>query len=212
MNTRNIKITERHVVITPVARASFPNLFKARSFQDNPDEKKEFSIDLIFDPAQIEEDGKGKGGKVTPSLKKAYFNALRDRWGEDKTKWPKFKYGPKDIFRDGNECKDFEDEVYDGYAGKIIVKAKASEKYPPKVFDKTGKPATDENLIYGGCFVQAKVIARPYSFAGNNGVSFKLYEVIFRTDGERFGGDLGTSFEVESGDPVAEDFDESMDF
>ncbi len=209
--TRNIKITERHIVITPKARASFPNLFKARSFQNNPDEKKDFGMDLIFDPKQIEEGGKGKGGKVTPSLKQAYRNACIDKWGPDKAKWPKFKYGFSDVFKDGDEIKNAEGEPYSGYEGKIIVKAKSSEKYPPKVFDRSGQPSKDESLVYGGCYVQAKIIARPYDFAGNRGVSFKLYEVIFREDGERFGGIGGASFDVEEADLDAGDDEENED-
>lgn len=220
--TRNIKITDRHIVIIPKARASFPNLFKARAFQDNPNEKKEFSIDFLFDPADIEKQGKGKGGKLTPSLKQAYVAACVDKWGKDKTKWPKFKYGYKDVFRKGDDIKNAEGETYQGYEGKIVVKAKSAEKYPPKVFDRFGQVSHDEGLIYGGCYVQAKVIARPYDFAGNRGVSFKLYEVIFREDGERFGGIGGPAFEVEEadldgGEGSDEDFegvdpDESEDF
>jgi len=196
--TRIIKINEaRHMVITPIARASFPQLFTARSFQDQPDQAKEFKIDLLFDPADIEKKGKGAKG-VTPSLKEAYYNALKDQWGPDQKKWPKMRYGFSDVFSDGNEKKNGEGEPYDGYEGKIVLTAKAKEKYPPKVFDRYGKPL-DEADMYGGCYVQVKVIARPYDFAGNRGVSFKLYQVIKIKDGDRFGGGGNTdmAFAVE---------------
>lgn len=185
--TKIVKVNEaRHMVITTIARASFPNLFTARSFKDQPDQPKEFKIDLLFDPADIKKPGKGKKG-ATPSLYEAYYNALKDQWGPNKDKWPKMRYGFKDVFKDGNEIKNAEGEVYDGYAGKIIVTAKSKEKFAPKVFDRYGEPL-DEQDMYGGCFVQAKLIARPYDFAGNRGVSFKLYQVIKVKDGERFGG------------------------
>lgn len=182
-----IKVNEaRHMVITVIARASFPQLFTARSFQDQADQQKEFKIDLLFDKADIKKPGKGIKGP-TPSMYDAYFNALKDQWGPNKDKWPKMRYGFSDVFKDGNEVKNAEGEVYDGYADKIKVTAKSKEKYPPKVFDRYGKPLTEADM-YGGCYVQAKLIARPYDFAGNRGVSFKLYQVIKIKEGERFGG------------------------
>src|SRR5690606_34765654 len=85
--TRIIKVNPaRHMVVTTLARASFPQLFTARSFQDQPDQPKEFKIDLLFDPADIKKPGKGAKG-ATPSLHQAYFNAIKDQWGPDKAKW-----------------------------------------------------------------------------------------------------------------------------
>lgn len=196
--TRMIKVNEaRHMVITPIARASFPRLFTARSFQDQPDQPKDFKIDLLFDPADIEKKGKGAKG-VTPSLKEAYYNAVKDQWGPDQKKWPKMRYGFDDVFSDGSAKVNGDGEPYDGYEGKLVLTAKSKEKFPPKVFDRYGAPL-DENDMYGGCYVQVKVIARPYDFAGNRGVSFKLYQVIKVKDGDRFGGGGNTemAFKVE---------------
>lgn len=185
--TKIIKMNpDRHLVVTQIARASFPQLFTPRSFQDDPDQQKEFKLDLIMEKADVKEPGKGKKGP-TPSLYDAYYNACKDQWGPDKTKWPKFRYGFEDTFKDGNNVKNGEGETYDGYENKIVVTAKSKEKYPPKVFDRYGEPLTETDM-YGGCYVQALLVARPYDFAGNRGVSFKLSQIIKVKDGERFGG------------------------
>lgn len=205
MSTKQTKIIKvnpaRHLVITPIARASFPNLFNARSFKDDPNQPKEYKVDLLLDPASIKVPGKGKKGP-TPSLYEAYYNALKDQWGPNKEKWPKMRYGFKDVFKDGNEVKNAEGETYDGYEGKIVVSAKAKEKFAPKVFDRYGEPLNEQDM-YGGCYVQALLIARPYDFAGNRGVSFKLSQVIKVKDGERFGGmshEMAFAVEEEAGE------------
>jgi len=205
MTTKETKIIKvnpaRHLVITPIARASFPQLFTARSFKDQADQAKEYKIDLLLDPADIKKPGKGKKGP-TPSLQEAYMNALKDQWGPNKDKWPKMRYGMKDVFKDGNEIKNAEGEPYNGYAGKIVITAKAKEKFAPKVFDRYGEPLNEADM-YGGCYVQALLIARPYDYAGNRGVSFKLSQVIKVKDGERFGGgihEMAFAVEEEAGD------------
>ncbi len=211
-----VKLNEqRHMVITCIARASFPQLYTPRSFQDDPDQSKEFKIDLLFDPADIKKPGKGAKGP-TPSLHDAYFNAVKDQFGPDKDKRPKFRYGYSDVFKKGDNMRNGEGEIYEGYEGKIIVTAKSKEKFPPRVFDRFGE-ALSESDMYGGCYVQAKVVARPYDFAGNRGVSFKLYQVIKIKDGERFGGggnhELAFAVEEEAGDNLPDGNDgEEEDF
>ncbi len=212
--TKIVKVNEaRHMVITTIARASFPNLFTPRSFKDQADQQKEFKIDLLFSPEDISKPGKGAKG-ATPSLKDAYYNAMKDQWGPNKDKWPKMRYSFSDVFKDGNEIKNADGEVYDGYEGKIIVSAKAKEKYPPKVFDRYGQPLNEQDM-YGGCYVQAKLIARPYDFAGNRGVSFKLYQVIKIKDGDRFGGggnhEMAFAVSEEASDQFEGGNDESND-
>lgn len=199
--TKNIKIDrDRHVVVTPLAVASFPQLFKARSFQDDPELPKEFKVDLLFTEKQLSEPGKSKAGK-TPSLKEAYLNAIKDMWGPDKAKWPKFK---NPTFIKGDEKLNKDGEILAGYEGKIVVVAKTGEKYPPKLYNRFGQPLAETDM-YGGALVQAMLVARPYDFAGNRGVSFKLQQLIKVKDGERLGGGVDNSeimFEVEEVDEL----------
>lgn len=199
------KVNEsRHLVITPKFRVSFPQLFQARSFQDQEGQKKEFRVDMIFDSENdFKTPGKGKGGKPTPSMLQAFNNARIDQWGPDKAKWPKM---PFPVFKKGDERTNKDGEVYDGYEGKMFVTAKSGEKFPPKVVRVDGKPA-DERDIYGGCFAQAALLARPYAFGKNFGVRFILLQVRKMSDGERFGGVSEDLFDVTEVDAQMDDVD-----
>lgn len=196
-----IKVNEsRHLVITPKARLSFPQLFVARSFKDQPDQKKEFRCDLIFDSQDaFKVKGKTKRGE-TPSMLGAVTNVKVDQWGPDKNKWPKMQFP---VFKKGDERVNADGEAYEGYAGNWFVTAKSGEKFPPRILLPNGQPATEAD-VYGGCYVRAALLARPYIFGRNFGVSFRLLQVMKVADGERFGGVSEDLFEVEE---VAEEFD-----
>lgn len=214
--TKIVRINEaRHMVITPKFRVSFPSVFTARSFQDDPDQKKSFSVDMVFDsPEDFKKKYAGKK-KQTVSMMGAVMNAKIDQWGADKKKWPTM---PHKIFKSGDERTNKDGEVYQGYAGKVFVTAKSGEKFPPKVVDRFGKPITEKEF-YGGCYAQAQLIARPYDFGGNRGVRFMLLQLMKLEDGERFGGIADDVFDVaevdeesfEGGDD-ASDEEESEDF
>jgi hypothetical protein len=180
-----VKMNEaRHMVITPKFRVSFPNVFTARSFQDDPDQKKCFQLDMIFDSTEdFKKAYKGKK-KQTVSMLQAINNAKADQWGSDPKKWPKF---PHKVFKDGNERTNKDGEIYAGYEGKHFVTAKSSEKFPPKVVGMDGKPL-DESEFYGGCYAIAQLMARPYDFGGNKGVRYLLLSIQKVEDGEKFGG------------------------
>lgn len=190
---RLIKVNEsRHLVVTPKFRVSFPQLFTARSFQDAEDQKKEFRVDMIFESQDdFKKKGKTKRGE-TPSMIGAINNAKTDQWGPNKDKWPKM---PFPVFKKGDERVNKDGEIYEGYSGKFFVTAKSGEKFPPKVILRNGQPATERDL-YGGCFAQAALLARPYAFGRNFGVRFILLQVMKLEDGERFGGVSEDLFDV----------------
>ncbi len=196
---------KRHMVIAPKARLSFPTLFTAKSFQDDPDQKKYFSADLIFDSQDdFKKDYAGK--KVqTVSMSKAVAAAKMDQWGP-KEKWPKFTFK---TFRTGNEnIQKKTGEVYNGYADKFYITAKSGEKFPPKLVDRFGKPIGEKEM-YAGCYVQAQLIARPVNYGKNIGVRFLLLQLMKVDDGERFGGTPDDVFDVAEVDE--ESFDGGAD-
>ena len=206
--TRIIKMNNaRHMVITPKARLSFPNLFKPREKMDG--NGLEYSCDLIWE-TKDELKVAYKGKKIqTVSLMQASINAKKDQWGPDKDAWPDMKYTP---FKDGNESINKETgKVRDGYKDGWFIQAKSAEKFPPKILSKAGKPLT-ENDVYGGCFVQAQLMARPYSFGGNHGIRFLLLCLMKLEDGERFGGGGNNAmFDVTEEDDSDMEINESED-
>lgn len=174
---------ERHMIITPVCRLSFPNLFVAKSFKDEDDTKKKFSCDLIVDDEK--EWGKPyKGNKTsTISLKKALQYAKEDQFGDEED-WPHMEH---EVILDGDDRTIGDtDEVLEGYKGVSYIRPRTGEQYPPKLLLKNGKPATEEDL-YGGCYVRAQILLRPYDTGTNAGISPRLIAIIKEKDGEKFG-------------------------
>lgn len=188
---------ERHMVITPVCRLSFPQLFTPRAFQDLEGQPKSFQCELIFDDSDaFKEAYKGKKTQ-TPSMARVVTNAKIDQWGKDKDDWPKM---PNRVFKIGNDRKSKDTgEVYQGYEDKVFVTVKSGEKFPPRIVGKDGKPI-GENEMYGGCYVRAQLVARPYIFGKNHGVRFLLFSVMKEDDGERFGGVPNDVFDVSEAD------------
>lgn len=172
----------RHMVVTQVCRLSFPALFTPKSFQDKPNEAKQFSAHLIFDSMdELKKPWEGKKTQ-TPSLLKAIRYAKEDQWGADKNRWPTMPY--PNILQ-GDEERNKDGEVRQGYEGKVFVKVKSGEKFPPKIVLANGAPATEAD-VYGGCYVQAQILVRPY-VSPNNGISLRLLGVRKVKDGDKFG-------------------------
>lgn len=171
----------RHMVVTQVCRLSFPQLFTPKAFKDNPREQKVYSCELIFDSkADLTTPWKGVNVQ-TPSLAQAIQFAKIDQWGS-KENWPHFQY-PN--IKNGSERKNKEGEIYEGYRDKFYVRVKSGEDFPPKIVLADGSQATPEDL-YGGCFVQAQILVRPY-VGVNNGVTLRLVSLKKVKDGDRFG-------------------------
>lgn len=179
-----IKVDEsRHLIVTPKARVSFPQLFTPRAFMDQAGQKKEFRVDLIFDTAeQLKEGGKSKKG-ATPSILQALHNAKTDQWGT-KENWPAMPFA---VVKKGDENHNKEGVPYAGYAGKLYITAKSGEQFPPKIYLYDGREATEAD-IYGGCYAQAVLLARPYAFGKNFGVRLMLLQLRKLGDGDKLGG------------------------
>lgn len=202
---------ERHMIITPVCRLSFPNLFVATSHKDEEEGKKTFHCDLIVDSEDVWNQPYNGKKTQTISLKKAILNAKTDQFGE-KADWPHMEH---DAIREGNDRTIGDsDEVLEGYGDKSFIKPRTGEKYPPKVLLKNGKPASADDL-YGGCYVRAQILVRPYDTGTNAGVSLRLIAIIKDSEGEKFGVG-GEMFDIEEEEEVnswdtGDDSDEEED-
>lgn len=154
-------------VITPEFRASFPQLFEAKSFQ-NQDAK--FSVVMLFDKKTTD----------LKAMKKAAANAAIEKWGADKAKWPK---NLRDPFRDGEEKADME-----GYKGCTFVSASSKAENRPGLVDENVERIMDKSKFYAGCYARAELIAFAYDVSGNRGISFSLQNVQKLRDGKPFSG------------------------
>lgn len=152
-------------VVTPQFRVSFPHVFKPHAFDDK--QKAKYSIVMLFD----------KTHNIS-ALKQAADAAAVEKWGADKTKWPKNLRSP---FRDGNEKSDLA-----GYAGTIFVSASTERK--PGLINRDKVAIELEEDFYGGCYARAEIVAFAYDNMGNKGVSFALNNIQKIKDGDAFSG------------------------
>jgi len=151
-------------VITPLARLSYPALFKpAKAMAEGQEEK--FQCELIFP----------KGADLA-ELKTAANEAAKAKWG---SKIPKNLRSP---FRDG----DVDRAEKAGYENSIFISARSKDR-PGIVMGPNREPVMNQADVYGGCWVRVSVTAFAYDTGGNKGVAFALNNVWKIKDGEPFG-------------------------
>lgn len=153
-------------VITPVGRASFPNLMKPKLNEMSG--KSEYSVDILFD----------KKTDLT-KLKELLEKTIKKKWG---TKVPKVLNNP---IKDGDGTKNNGEPYNPEYHGHYFITVKNIRK--PGVVDSQNQDILTEDEIYGGCFIRASVNAFAYDRSGNRGVSLSLNNVQKVKDGEAFG-------------------------
>lgn len=91
------------------------------------------------------------------------------------------KIGPDKVcLRDGD------DKDYDGYEGTMYFTA--ASKKAPQVQHADGSQINDEDVIYGGCYVNAVVRLWPQNDSNGKRVNGALEVVRFHAHGDRFGG------------------------
>lgn len=151
---------------TPEFRASFANVHEAKAAFEGQDEK--YSVVMLF-PEKT---------SLKETLQRCAHNAGVEKFGADKTKWPKNLMMP---FKDGNEKQQWE-----GYPGHIAVTA--SSKQRPGIVDADLQDLISKEDFYSGCYARATVIAFAWSKMGKNGISFSLQNLQKLRDGKRFSG------------------------
>ena len=160
-------------VMTPVFRASYPNLFKPKKNELNG--KDEYSVLALF-----------KKGEDMSQQIQAAEEALTEEFGE-KSKWPaKLKMPFKD---QGERAKSVDGKMMlpAGHeAGAVFMTFKSTQR--PGVVDQKVQPIIDPSAVYGGCYMRATVRASAYNQAGNRGVTFYLQNVQFVKDGDPISG------------------------
>lgn len=168
------------VVVLQSVRLSFPKLFKPEASIEGGTPK--FGAAFLMDPET--ETGKAN----IKALKAAINAAAKKTWAEKAEKVMKALDSDRSGLRDGDTATNGEGDVYSGYENMMFVSA--SNRKRPQVLNRDKTPVTEEdNVIYGGCFVDAvvSVWATADKKLGGNGVFCTLEVVRFRKDGEAFG-------------------------
>jgi hypothetical protein len=157
-------------VLTPEFRASYAKVFRAE--KNDLSGEMEYSIVALFP----------KGADLTV-LKNEVTAAATEKWGADKSKWPK---GLRTPLRDQAEMEK-EGKLPDGCeAGAIFVRMKSKQK--PGLVNAALQAIIDETEFYSGCFARAQVRAYAYDQKGNKGVAFGLQNLQKLRDGDPLSG------------------------
>jgi hypothetical protein len=168
------------VVVLQSVRLSFPKLFKPEASIEGGTPK--FGAAFLMDPET--ETGKAN----IKALKAAIGAVAKKTWAEKAEKVMKALDSDRSGLRDGDTATNGEGDVYSGYENMVFVSA--SNRKRPQVLNRDKTPITEEdNVIYGGCYVDAvvSVWATADKKLGGNGVFCTLEVVRFRKDGEAFG-------------------------
>jgi len=151
--------------VTPVGRASFAHVFEATEQLNG---QLAFSLAVLFPKSDKE---------GISNIRKAIISAAKEKFGDDKAKWPKPLDNP---LRDGDEKAE---AGITAYADSFYINAKS--KYQPGVVGSNLKPIMDAEEFYSGCYCRAQVNFYAYNKAGNKGVGVGLNNLMKVKDGDR---------------------------
>jgi len=162
---------EKCRVLTPEFRVSYPHVFKPQGMNNKPNSQKKYSITMLFP----------KDADLGP-IKEAMRQAKVQKFGEDKTKWPK---GLESPVTDGDSPKNADKE---GYAGHWAIKASSNEDQKPGVVDQNVEPIINQGDFYPGCYARASLLAYIWDNEFGQGVGFILDHVQKMREGKSFAG------------------------
>lgn len=167
---------------TGLVRLSYANVFTPKA---DPSGRVRYSASLII---------KKSDTKTVSRIKETIKEMLAD---EEVVKILGGKTKGIDIpLHDGDEDR----EGDAAYANCYYLNAKASEDYPPKIFDLAGEEIVDKAEVYSGCYCQAVITFFPYNQQGHRGIGVGLAGLRKIRDGEPLSGSSVTS----------DDFDNSL--
>lgn len=158
-------------LVTPVFRASFPNLFEAKGMPGQANSVPKYSVSAVFEPAKFNEADKKRWKAILEMIDEATLEKFKKKAKDLPANY-------KQAIRDGSEKAELA-----GYGeGKKF--ANLTTKMRPGVVDSSGQDMASDD-IYPGCYMRATVSAYAYDQNGGRGVALGLQNVRFVRDGER---------------------------
>lgn len=165
------KALSARIVKTPEFRMSFPNLLEPRADEDTG--RKSYQLSMLFPPKT----------DLAP-FKAALRAAMVEKFGEDTSKWPKCKCTPATVIKDFAAYNAGAKKPLPGdWTGWTLIRANASEKYPPGVVGAIKGPngkfpiITDHREVFSGRWARAKIDGYHFEGKKNDGVTFGLKNV-----------------------------------
>jgi len=176
-------------IVTTAFRLAFPQVFAPKAAVQGG--KESYSITMLF-PKEGNLMSAIPGAGVM-EIRKLLHDAVKEKWGEDKNKWPAqyksldFKTYLSPTGKDGWPLRDGDEVKWDGFAGNVFIRA--SSNFAPGFVDQKRQPIINPANIFGGLICRAQVNAFAYDTAGNKGVSLGVQNFqVLKDDGTAFSG------------------------
>lgn len=177
-------------IVTVPFRLAFPEVFEAKAATEGG--AKKYSITMLFP-----KDGSAlipaMPGDGVMQLRKLAVEAIKEKWGEDKAKWPAglkaldMKTYLSPTGKDGWPIRDGNSVEWDGFEDQLF--ARASSQFKPGMVDAKLNAIISQDAVYGGLICRAQINAYAYDTNGNKGVTFGLTNLqILKDDGTVFSG------------------------
>lgn len=180
-------MSESKVIKLNNVRLSFPELFKAKAFQEGQTPK--FSASFLIDPSTKE------GKKLIKMIRKEIDDLAKSNWSKGVPKSLKI------CLQDGN-TKD-----YDGYEDMMYVSSNNDTR--PVLVDRKRNPISEQDdVLYAGCYVNASINLWCQDNQWGKRVNAGLRAIQFVADGEAFGGarvDVDEEFDDVDDDDLDDD-------
>lgn len=124
---------------TPEFRVSFNHMFDGK---ENDAGKVKFGCTMLF-----------AEGETLKHIKAMATTIMVDKFGEDKTKWPKKFHKPwQDQSKNDAENEEREGKPYDGYkSGNLMLNCMSAED-APEVVDQKLQAVIEKRKVYSGCW------------------------------------------------------------
>lgn len=186
----------RAILETPLCRASFANLVEEETYLGNPTGRHSITLLIETDPAR-------PGAVDTKPAFLPFFKATLAAY-QIKATFTNAGcvVGKQTLFTCGEKISQ-EGKVYQGHGpGTVSLKAnsKITVSNPGVVCYNALGEVADPEIIYGGCYVRAKIgIYKPQAFPN---LSITLKSVQFVADGERFSADGMAMDGIEGAEPA----------
>ena len=156
-------------------RISFPQLFEAKPFAGEADGVPYYGGSFLF----------SKDHPAYAQCQKAIIEVAKAKW-KDKT----LEVMKAIQEKDKTALHNGDSRTYSGYAGNYFVQtSRGVDDGRPTVVDRKGSPVTAaDGLVYGGCYVNAKIQFWAQDNKFGKRVNATLLGVQFVRDGESFSG------------------------
>jgi hypothetical protein len=163
-------------IVTPPFIGAFVNLLAPKK-KKKPTDEDSYGITMLFEE-----------GEDLADVKALATQLMTDKFGTDKSKWPKkFNKPWRDQGEKDKTNDDADGKTYGGFvAGRLFMNA--STKQQPEVVDEALQPVISAKTVYSGCKFRASITLFWYDTDGNKGIGVSLGPVQKMDDGEPLGG------------------------